>query len=60
MNYNFCFVKIDDTYISQDTERKIKATYMLVYHTNFINNKTDLKTYMDYLLTLPDSIMILI
>lgn len=60
MNYNFCFVKIDDTYIPQDTERKIKATYMLVYQTNFINNKTDLKTYMDCLLVLPDSIMILI
>lgn len=60
MNYNFCFVKIDDTYIPQDTERKIKATYMLVYQTNFINNKTDLKTYMDCLLVLPDSIIILI
>lgn len=60
MNYNFCFVKIDDTYISQDTARKIKATYMLVYQANFINNKTDLKTYMDCLLTLPDSIIIVI
>lgn len=60
MNYNFCFVKIDDTYIPQDTARKIKATYMLVYQTNFINNKTDLKTYMDCLLVLPDSIIILI
>ena len=60
MNYNFCFVKIDDAYIPQDTARKIKATYMLVYQTNFINNKTDLKTYMDCLLVLPDSIIILI
>ena len=60
MNYNFCFVKIDDTYILQDTARKIKATYMLVYQTNFINNKTDVKTYMDCLLVLPDSIIILI
>lgn len=60
MNYNFCFVKIGDTYIPQDTARKIKATYTLVYQTNFINNKTDLKTYMDCLLVLPDSIIILI
>lgn len=60
MNYNFCFVKINDTCIPQDTERKIKATYMLVYQTNFINNKTDIKTYMDCLLVLPDSIIILI
>lgn len=60
MNYNFCFVKINDTFITQDAVRKIKATYMLVYQTNFINNKTDLKTYMDCLLVLPDSIIILI
>lgn len=60
MNYNFCFVKINDTFITQDAVRKIKATYMFVYHTNFINNKTDLKTYMDCLLMLPDSIIILI
>lgn len=60
MNYNFCFIKTDDTYISQDKERKIKATYVLIYHTDVINNKKDFDAHMDHFLILPDNIIILI